>query len=48
MRRSDGSVNFVDKTWNDYLSGFGDPTGEFWIGKFFMNFFLYFKADIIF
>ncbi|NWW99137.1 TENN protein, partial [Caloenas nicobarica] len=31
QRRSTGEVDFY-KRWKDYVEGFGDPTGEFWLG----------------
>ncbi|XP_039265138.2 microfibril-associated glycoprotein 4-like isoform X1 [Styela clava] len=31
QRRQDGSENFY-RTWNDYAKGFGNKTGEFWLG----------------
>ena len=31
QRRKDGSVNFI-RPWSEYAAGFGNVTGEFWIG----------------
>ena len=31
LRRVDGWVLF-NRTWDEYVSGFGDPTGSYWLG----------------
>ena len=31
QRRMDGSVNFY-RNWANYVDGFGDPEGEYWLG----------------
>lgn len=33
MKRLDGSVDFY-RDWNDYKNGFGELTGEFWLGEY--------------
>lgn len=32
MRRKDGSIKFQDKLYDDYINGFGNLEGEFWLG----------------
>ena len=36
QRRFDGSVSF-DRNWTEYESGFGNKTGEYWLGLSYMH-----------
>ena len=31
QRRKDGSIEFY-QNWADYVPGFGNPSGEYWLG----------------
>ena len=32
QKRVDGSENFANKNWDDYVEGFGDVTSNYWMG----------------
>ena len=34
QRRTDDAVDF-DRNWTDYLKGFGDVVGSYWLGIYF-------------
>ena len=36
QNRYNGRVNF-QREWLDYVEGFGNPGGEYWLGKYFFN-----------